>query len=226
MPLPPSGPVMEPTSVRYHGFLCLTMGLTATAQLRSREFVFAMKTAGGNPLTFTQNIQRTYMTNPQVFEAERRRWQIFPSAAAAIKGRMWIRRPVSRVLCRPGRDPNAAVIPLGRASLRGSRDLPGRLGPATALPRREAEARRPYLVLLQAGLAMPSPLPGPRCALTAPFHPCLCFAWGKAKAVCFLWRYPWGRPRRALPAALSPWSPDFPRPTSPSAEQGRDRPAV
>ena len=29
-------------------------------------------------------------------------------------------------------------------------------------------------------------------------------------AVCFLWRYPWGHPRRALPAALSPWSPDFP----------------
>jgi hypothetical protein len=33
----------------------------------------------------------------------------------------------------------------------------------------------------------------------------------EAKAVCFLWRYPWGHPRRALPAALSPWSPDFPR---------------
>ena len=30
---------------------------------------------------------------------------------------------------------------------------------------------RPYSVLLPAGLAMPSPLPGPRCALTAPFHP-------------------------------------------------------
>ena len=32
-------------------------------------------------------------------------------------------------------------------------------------------ARRPYLVLLQAGLAMPSRLPGPRWALTPPFHP-------------------------------------------------------
>ena len=32
---------------------------------------------------------------------------------------------------------------------------------------------RPYLVLLPVGLAMPSLLPGPRCALTAPFQPCL-----------------------------------------------------
>jgi hypothetical protein len=31
---------------------------------------------------------------------------------------------------------------------------------------------RPYLVLLLAGLALPVPSPGPRCALTAPFHPC------------------------------------------------------
>jgi hypothetical protein len=34
-------------------------------------------------------------------------------------------------------------------------------------------ACRPYLVLLRVGFAMPVPLPGPRCALTAPFHPCL-----------------------------------------------------
>ena len=32
--------------------------------------------------------------------------------------------------------------------------------------------RRPYLVLLPEGFAMPPPLPGARCALTAPFHPC------------------------------------------------------
>jgi len=30
----------------------------------------------------------------------------------------------------------------------------------------------PYLALLQAGFAVPSPLPSTRCALTAPFHPC------------------------------------------------------
>ncbi|MDB5481719.1 MAG: hypothetical protein JWO83_2772 [Caulobacteraceae bacterium] len=40
------------------------------------------------------------------------------------------------------------------------------------------------------------------------------------RAVCFLWRYPWGRPRRALPAAFSPWSPDFP----PPRREARERP--
>ena len=32
---------------------------------------------------------------------------------------------------------------------------------------------RPYSVLLPVWFAMPAPLPEPRCALTAPFHPCL-----------------------------------------------------
>ena len=31
-----------------------------------------------------------------------------------------------------------------------------------------------------------------------------------AMAVCFLWHCPWGRPRRALPGTVFPWSPDFP----------------
>jgi len=30
-------------------------------------------------------------------------------------------------------------------------------------------------------------------------------------AVCFLLHCPWGHPRRALPATVDPWSPDFPR---------------
>ena len=35
----------------------------------------------------------------------------------------------------------------------------------------ETGQRRPYLVLLPVGLAVPPPLPEARCALTAPFHP-------------------------------------------------------
>ncbi len=31
-------------------------------------------------------------------------------------------------------------------------------------------------------------------------------------AVCFLWHFPWGRPRRPLAGTVSPWSPDFPHP--------------
>ena len=38
----------------------------------------------------------------------------------------------------------------------------------------------------------------------------------------FLWHFPWGRPRRALPGTVSPWSPDFPLPAE--AESGH--PAV
>src|SRR5204862_4671739 len=29
---------------------------------------------------------------------------------------------------------------------------------------------------------------------------------------CFLWHFPWGRPRRPLAGTVVPWSPDFPRP--------------
>ena len=36
---------------------------------------------------------------------------------------------------------------------------------------------------------------------------------GLARAVCFLWHCPWGRPRRPLAGTVFPWSPDFPPPT-------------
>jgi hypothetical protein len=80
--------------------------------------------------------------------------------------------------CKPGsvrhclRNPGT-TIPLGRASLRASRDQPGRRGgnaPASTLTR---TAGRPYSVLLPVGFTLPPLLPGARCALTAPFHPCL-----------------------------------------------------
>ena len=33
---------------------------------------------------------------------------------------------------------------------------------------------------------------------------------GDGPAVYFLWHFPWGCPRRALPGTVPPWSPDFP----------------
>ncbi len=65
------------------------------------------------------------------------------------------------------------AIPLGRTSLHASRDQPGRRDgnvPVTAVARLTG---RPYSVLLPMGFTLPPLLPGARCALTAPFHPCL-----------------------------------------------------
>jgi len=97
------------------------------------------------------------------------------------------------------------TIHLGRVSPRTSRDLPGWLIRKQDLSPLQG-SRHPYLILLQAGFSMPLPLPVARCALTAPFHPCP----RKSRAVCFLWHFPWGRPRRVLPGTLFPRSPDFP----------------
>ena len=78
-------------------------------------------------------------------------------------------------------------------------------------------AGHPYAVLLPVGFALPPPLPAARCALTTPFHPYRPRPPGLSpkepagSAVCSLWHCPWGRPRRALPGTVFPWSPDFPR---------------
>ncbi len=124
---------------------------------------------------------------------------------------------------------SGTTIPLGRALRRASRDQPGRRGgnASAATGRSGASshaAGRPYSVLLPVGFAVPPLLPGARCALTAPFHPCPpTFGWRppgrpdgptlSVRAVCFLWHCPWGRPRRRLAGTVFPWSPDFPLPT-------------
>jgi hypothetical protein len=85
------------------------------------------------------------------------------------------------------------------------RDLPGRRCGNTPFGIASYPNGRPYLVLLQVGFALPLLLPAARCALTAPFHP-----YQHKLAVCFLWHFPWGYPRRTLSGTLLPWSPDFP----------------
>ena len=78
------------------------------------------------------------------------------------------RRSVSRVLFRPlrsGDDHSSRPAIAGRLS-RPTRTLSASDGLSDA-----RSARGPYSVLLQAGLAMPSLSPGPRWALTPPFHP-------------------------------------------------------
>ena len=130
-------------------------------------------------------------------------------------GRENARRPISRVLSRPLAGP-WMTIPLGRPLPDASRDLPGRRRRKRAWPapvpcgigRPAAPMRscsrwglpcRPRYRRRGALLPHPFTLAGER-------------ACGARPAVCFLWHFPWGRPRRALPGTVFPWSPDFPPP--------------
>ena len=95
------------------------------------------------------------------------------------------------------------AIPLGRQSPAASCNQPGRrpgegweipVVPIRFCSRRGLPCRRRRR---RRGALLPHPFT---------------LALGKPKAVCFLWRFPWGRPRRTLSGAVSPWSPDFPPP--------------
>ena len=131
------------------------------------------------------------------------------TAPATMDERRHERQPA----CKPGsvwpglsprRDGHSSGTPVA-----GRLKQPTRATGPTERPRGVEPAHRSYSVLLPAGLAMPPTLPPARCALTAPFHPCPRRPFGRG-AVCFLWRFPWGRPRRTLSGAVSVWSPDFP----------------
>ena len=106
------------------------------------------------------------------------------------------RRPVSRVLSPPRR---MTAIHLGRLSPGASRGLPGRRSG-------NGFECRPYLALLPVGFTVPPTVAGGAVRsyrTLSPFPP-------RTAVVCFLWHFPWGRPRRALPGTVFPWSPDFP----------------
>ncbi len=119
------------------------------------------------------------------------------------------KRKIRQTACKPGSVPARRrwmTIPLGRPLPDASRDRPG-------WRRGNAFCRLPGLPSLF-GLA-----PGGVCRATAvaggavrscrTLSPLPAFR-GKP-AVCSLLHFPWGRPRRALPGTVFPWSPDFPR---------------
>ena len=115
---------------------------------------------------------------------------------------------------RQARTCRVTAIPLERRLPGVSSNPPGRqdsdIDPGTSLPlARHRAPRRPYSVLLPVWFAVPLALPQARCALTAPFHPYRGNT-QRAAAVCSLWHFPWGRPRRTLSGTVCPWSPDFP----------------
>src|ERR1700730_9274694 len=101
----------------------------------------------------------------------------FPRAAEAWRSVTGKR--TCQPACKPGsvwrESPSATAIPLGRGSLRASSNQPGRRRGSRWRPELSPEHPcRPYSVLLPVGFAVPPALPHARCALTAPFHPCLC----------------------------------------------------
>lgn len=109
----------------------------------------------------------------------------------------WRSRPISRVL-------SGTVIPLGSASPHCSSSLPG------------PDAGRvmgSLFGLAPGGVCRAGPLPDSRCALTAPFHPCLCLAFrrmpGHRRYLSVALSVGSRRPGVTWHRAL--WSPDFPR---------------
>ena len=141
-------------------------------------------------------------------------WRTPRGARSSAGGKRWRSRPVSRVL-------SWTVIPLGPASPQGSSDLPGDTAGRGIVS---------LFGLAPGGVCRAGLLPGSRCALTAPFHPCLCpaSAFGGAGALgrTFVRQVPRsgraiggllsvalsvGSPRPGVTWHRALWSPDFPR---------------
>jgi len=106
------------------------------------------------------------------------------------------------------------AIPLVRRLPGASSNLPERLA-RTDL--KLALQRRSYSVLLPVGFAVPFPSLETRCALTAPFHPCLGQNTTQPRRSVLCGTVPeayprlrGNSPRRTLSGTVRPWSPDFP----------------
>lgn len=129
----------------------------------------------------------------------------FARSSLSETAKLRVSRPVSRVLYGPGLLRNVAAIHLGRPSPNASCNLPG-WSPRS----REGRLRNPMPSLF--GLAPDGVCP----AMTVTSHavgsyPTLSSLPAHAQAVCFLWHFPWGRPRRTLSGIVASWCPDFPR---------------
>ena len=116
--------------------------------------------------------------------------------------------------CKPGsvwRRASATAIHLGRRLLGASCNQPGqRRGPRLAQQANPPRRAAPIRFCSRWGL--PCHLCHQRRGALLP-HPFTLAAAGEpASAVCFLWHFPWGCPRRPLAATVDPWSPDFPPP--------------
>ena len=118
-------------------------------------------------------------------------------------------RPVSRVLfgglpLRDGHSSGARIAP--------SLEQPTRAAARIALGARVAPRTRAAPIRSCSRWGLPCRL---RCRTRGALLPhrfTLAFAGCPARAVCSLWHFPWGRPRRPLAVTVFRWSPDFPPP--------------
>jgi hypothetical protein len=100
----------------------------------------------------------------------------------------------------------AAIIPLGRKLLSGSSNLPGSRNGAS-------RSCSPIWSCSAWGLPCRRPLPEPRCALTAPFHPYPAEYDSQPGGIVFCGTIRKTRFKRAPPAVsrhAALWRPDFP----------------
>ena len=114
------------------------------------------------------------------------------------------------------------TIHLGRPSPDASRDLPGRSAKTCLAVRRSANLSSLY-GLAPGGVYNASSVAGTAVRSYRTLSP-LPTDDKRASAVYFLLHFPWGRPRRALPGTVFPWSPDFP--PSPLESGESDHPTV
>src|SRR5271168_3426654 len=108
--------------------------------------------------------------------------------------------------------PDVTAIPLGRPSPSASSNQPERQANGQGPTAFEAPRVAPIRFCSRRGLPCRRRCRPRGALLPHPFTLAVTLESLAARdpAVCFLWRFPWGFPRRTLSGAASAWSPDFP----------------
>jgi|GEM_PF-1549346 len=193
-------------------------GTTPHRTVRQRHIPSDAETPESGPTTrygrHTEMLPKTRGIPPsRATGAARPHWAARPGSG--------VRRPVSRVLSRPVRagDDHSSGTPVA-----GRLARPTRAAAGNGRGRRDRRPSAPIRSCSRWGLPCRPRCRGRGALLPHPFT--LAGRRGRSPrgpAVCSLWHFPWGRPRRALPGTVFPWSPDFP---PPAPKAGGGHPAV
>ena len=102
------------------------------------------------------------------------------------------------------------AIPLGRSSPSASCDRPERRHGGSPGASDRSETLPLLLGLAPGGVFPAAAVAGGAVRSYRTVSPLPAVRYIGGPAVCFLWHFPWGRPRRVLPGTVPTWSPDFP----------------